>query len=156
VQYLPDGTLICITESGIRGWLPGGRRFECPIEGDFARAIVARSAPVVALLPAAHKDEIHVFRLDMDKASAAGTILSRLLSQNISAVAISPDGNLVAAGSPAGELVLVSVMPVRILSKATMHTVAVQALAFNEDSSTLFSADAAGQIQVWQISNLKR
>ena len=75
--------------------------------------------------------------------------------KNISAVAFSPDGTIVAAGAEDKSIILWDVESGRSLGTLAGHTETVSSLLFEHDGETLLSGSLGGTIIRWDLENMK-
>ncbi|MBO9392740.1 hypothetical protein [Caldilinea sp.] len=75
-------------------------------------------------------------------------------SAEITALAFSPDGKLLAAGDEQGRIWLLSPeQPARALRRWDGHVNEINALAFGEDGARLFTASADRTVRLWDLSS---
>ncbi|MFH0939825.1 MAG: serine/threonine-protein kinase [Planctomycetota bacterium] len=152
LQYLTNGTLIGITQTAIRIWLPNEHEMLFNLHTPCIAGVSARAAPCIAVVPFDHKNAIHIFNLDLDAGKGDRTTVSRLFEDDIMCLALSADGKVLAAGSKAGELILLKGAPWKVIVAAKPHTGPVRAIGFNHDGTNVYSSDDSGRIFVWNIA----
>ena len=67
------------------------------------------------------------------------------------AIAASPNGNWVAAGTTTGEVLLFEAHPWRLVERRTLHAREVHYMTFDPSSLRLFSAGNEGVVAVWNV-----
>ncbi|MCT7951866.1 WD40 repeat domain-containing protein [Ancylothrix sp. C2] len=74
---------------------------------------------------------------------------------NITAIALTPNGKILATGFPNGKIALWDVQTKKPILKEIQHTIdptaAVQTLAYNSNGTLLISGSADGIIKIWQL-----
>ncbi|NJL09231.1 MAG: hypothetical protein HC908_00365 [Calothrix sp. SM1_7_51] len=73
----------------------------------------------------------------------------------VTAVAISPDGKILASGSADRSIKLSNMVSGREINALQGHTEVISRLAISPDSKTIISGDATGVIKLWDISTGK-
>jgi RNA polymerase sigma factor (sigma-70 family) len=89
----------------------------------------------------------------------AGQVLRRtpdVLPGRPTCLAFSPDGRLVACGTPQGHVVLFDVAGARAVARRKGHRGGVTALAFSRDGRRLASAGLDTTVLVWDLAALRR
>jgi WD40 repeat protein len=89
--------------------------------------------------------------------TASGATIGSLagLSGNITALAISPDGEQVAAGSTEGEVMVWNAQSRDLVATLNDHATRISALFFSRDGARLLSGSGDNTIQLWDVGRQK-
>lgn len=147
-----DGTLSVVWGAkfaqglvGLRPPGPGRRLTALAFSPDGAALAVAGGLPAHGAAPEDRRGRVFVCEI----ASQRWRELPLGDAVALSAVAWSPDGALIAAGTAKGELALLRVADGALLAAASGHGDAVTALHFTADGARLVSASDDGSVGVW-------
>jgi WD40 repeat protein len=128
----------------IRQWAAGSRLK--PHDFDFRRPISCLAAAADGTLYAGLGSAIY-----RSRTGDSYTEVFTLGGHTFTSLAVSPDGDLIAAGSASGTIVIKSVSMDR-LDLLGGHTWAVYGLSFTPDGRRLISASADGTARVWDVA----
>jgi hypothetical protein len=155
MQYVSRSTLFLVTRRSINALLPGSAKAFLQLREEYAAGAAARGAPCCALLPAARKDEVHVFEFDTATRKVSCTRLGGTGTRGVSCLAITAVGKLVAVGSSDGTVRLMGGSPSRILARVAVRSKPVRALEFSNDGHTLYAIDQGRWVHAWTVAGTK-
>jgi WD40 repeat protein/transcriptional regulator with XRE-family HTH domain len=110
-----------------------------------------------SLLAVAHSatDRVSLYTLSGERPTLSATVTAGPSSAQLFAVALSPDGRLLAAGTTSGQVVLWRLaLPSRPVRITTLKGIpgTVYAVAFNSTGRLLAAVDSAGSVTQWSLS----
>jgi WD40 repeat protein len=144
LRYAPDDTLWTIEEAGVlRHWAPDGRLLERDFLSDVEDAWAFNAD---ATLLASGTSEIALW------GTARAKELARVEAESwVTALAFSPDSQVLAAGHDDGRVSLWKVPGLTALGDLEGHEDGISALAFNADGTQLTTAGDDHRIRVWDV-----
>ena len=151
LAFSADGTTLSgeIEGNGIKLWdSRTGEVKKHIVSPEGAASMAAISAHGESIAEASEDASLRLWNVT----SESRRIFPRPGSESISALAVSPDGQLVAIGS-GEELTLTSFQSGETLRTFPDHPTSINRLVFSNDNRILAGADETGTIKLWDLSN---
>jgi len=151
VRFTPDGArLACCSDAElIHVWdvTQGSLAAELAGHAGHIRDLATHPTDANALFSASDDRTVALWDID------GGEVIERLEAHDapVWAVAISPDGSLLASGTLAGSIMLWSLQGLRLVAQMDAHEGAVRSLAFDGHGRRLASAGDDLKVRVWNL-----
>ena len=147
LAFVLNGGMVLATRKHVEIWPAAGPHMKLTLGPSFSRAAIARQGQRIALLPADQPKQVMVLSLQTRKALTA-----EFPKGNATCLAISPDGQWVAAGSNQGELMLWQDDRKRFLTDRQIPVQEVKALEISANGATVYTLDPAGGVHAWDVT----
>ena len=157
MEWQPSGVYVIVLENKILRADPSGKVETMTMRRpsgagnelqSYVRAAIATSGGRILLVPADKKNQVNVMNLDIGSGGGAGLFQKG----EVSALALSPDGVWGAAGSSTGQMLLIDMNSMHMVTHGKAQDSTVRGLEFSSDGRVLYSVDATGGVHAWDLS----